>query len=366
MAADRDPRTWIDVSAALTQRAGIARYVRGITEALVKLDPETLGTYSHSWTTPGAQPFGVAHAGTPLSVRPWRVRMLAGHLFRRTIVPGLDRFGTFLATDLAFPYGAPERVVATVYDLTTITHPETHSLLTRLNARIALSLLRARRHRVITISHRTARDLSRIAGIDPARITVIHPGVSEAFSKPPPPHHELQAVLSRYGLVPPFILAVGTLEPRKNLRRLITAFRQVAQDGETLVIAGGKGWGNEADLEDQYRSSSRIRVIGFVPDDDLACLYHSCHAFVLPSLYEGYGFPVVEALACGASVICSSECGVVEVLPTSATVVNPLDTEGMAVAIRTRLDHPKNDYEASSGSRTWADAAMATMALLQN
>ena len=366
MAADREPRTWIDVSAALTQRAGIARYVRGITEALVKLDPKTLGTYSHSWTTPGAQPFGVAHAGTPLTVRPWRVRMLAGHLFRRTVLPGLDRFGTFLATDLAFPFGAPARVVATVYDLTTITHPETHSLLTRLNARISLSLLRARQHRVVTISHRTARDLSRIAGINPSRITVIHPGVADAFSKPSPPHHEVSSVLSRYGLETPFILAVGTLEPRKNLRRLIAAFQQVAQDGETLVIAGGKGWGNEADLGDQYRTSKRIRVIGFVPDNDLACLYRSCHAFVLPSLYEGYGFPVVEALACGANVICSSECGVVEVLPTSATVVNPLDTEGMAVAIRTRLDHPKNDYEASNGSRTWADAATATLAVLQN
>lgn len=73
MAADRDPRTWIDVSAALTQRAGIARYVRGITEALVKLEPETLGTYSHSWTTPGVQPFGVPHAGTPSGAHEWRI-----------------------------------------------------------------------------------------------------------------------------------------------------------------------------------------------------------------------------------------------------------------------------------------------------
>ena len=365
MAPDREPRTWIDVSAALTQRAGIARYVRGITEALVKLEPQALGTYSHSWTTPGAQPFGVAHAGSPASARAWRLRLMIGHLLHLTVLPGLDHFEKFHATDLAFPFAPRDRVVVTVHDLTAMTHPAMHSPLTRVFIRFMLAHLKTRQHRIIAVSHRTAHDLATHAGIEPSRITVIHPGVAEVFHQIPDTERT-RTVLSKYGLSPAFVLAVGTLEPRKNLRRLIAAFEEIAKPSETLVIVGGKGWGSEAGLDVQYRNSSQIRVIGFVPDADLVCLYHACQVFVMPSLYEGFGSPIAEALACGANIICSSECGVVEVLPTSATVVNPLDTEGMAVAIRTRLDHPKNEYEARSRSQTWADAASATMAVLQN
>lgn len=337
MTTDSEPRTWIDVSPALTQRAGIARYVRGITEALVTLDPSTLGTYSHSWTTPGVQPFGVPHTGSRTSARAWRMNLMIGHLLNRTILPGVNRFDHFLATDLAFPFASESRVVVTVHDLTAVTHSGTHTPLTKVYTRFMLARLRKSQHRIIAVSHRTARDLSNHAGIDPRRVTVIHPGVAEVFFQSPD-RRQSRIVLDRYGLTQPFALTVGTLEPRKNLGLLISAFEEIAKPSETLVIVGGKGWGDEATLETQYRHSSQVRVLGFIPDSDLACLYQSCQVFLMPSLYEGFGSPIAEALACEASVICSDQCGAVELAEGEVTLVDPLVKAQISDSMRQHLD----------------------------
>ncbi len=361
------PDLWIDVSAALTQRAGIARYARGVTEALVAMDPAsrgfTVGTYSHSWAGPGMRPFGVPHAGTRLTARQWRLRLMVGHLLQRPILPGLGPYKRYFATDLAFPYAPADQVVVTVYDLTTLTHPQAHSPLTRFFARFMVSQLVRRQHRIVAISHRTARDVTRLAGIDPSRITVIHPGVSEAFLTPPT-SGTVDAALARYGVTRPFVTTVGTLEPRKNLRRLIEAFRSVATTEERLIIVGARGWGADATISDEFRGAGHVRAVGFVPDADLACLYHACAAFALPSLSEGYGFPVAEALACGADVICSSECGVVEVVPETVTIVDPMDVEAIATALRTRLDRPLHGG-TSKVVRTYAQAAEAHATLVR-
>ena len=366
--AEATPDVWIDVSAALTQRAGIARYVRGLTEALVAMDPAdrgfTLGTYSHSWRDAGARPFEVPHASTPLLVRPWRLQLLAGHALRRRILPGVRSVGRFIATDMAVPFADANDVIATVYDMTTFTHPQAHSLLTRVNARIALSRIRSRGYRVVAISNRTARDTTRLAGIEPSRISVIHPGVSEAFLDVPTPD-AIEEALAKYGVLRPFAITVGTLEPRKNLRRLITAFRSVATPNESLIIVGARGWGADASIGDEFKGVGNVRAIGFVPDADLACLYHACATFVLPSLSEGYGFPVAEALACGANVICSRECGVVEVVPDTVAIVDPLGIEGMAEALRVRMDMTPVERNAVI-PRTYTQAALAHSSLVRD
>ena len=209
------PHVVIDVSAALTQRAGIARYVRGLTEAMVAMDPTergfTVGTYSHSWKTPGKKPFGVAHVGTWLSPRQWRAALLVGHLTHLPVLPGnnIPNNATFLATDLAFPFAPPERVVVTVHDLTAITHPKVHTPLTRWFAGMMVRQLRRQRHRIVAVSQRTARDLQRVGGIDPSLISVIYPGVGNAFLTVPT-ESEVSAVLASLNIRPPFVLAVGT------------------------------------------------------------------------------------------------------------------------------------------------------------
>jgi glycosyltransferase involved in cell wall biosynthesis len=119
---------------------------------------------------------------------------------------------------------------------------------------------------------------------------------------------------------------------------MIAAFEEVAKPGETLAIVGGKGWGSEVGLDVQYRKSSQIRVIGFVPDADLACLYHSCQVFVMPSLYEGFGSPIAEALACNARVICSNQCGAIELADGQVTLVDPLRKREIADSLRQHLD----------------------------
>lgn len=262
---------------------------------------------------------------------------MMGHLLNRTILPGLDQFDRFLATDLAFPFAPQDRVVVTVHDLTAITHPAMHTPLTKLYIRFMLARLRTRGHRIIAVSLRTARDLAMHAGIDPSRVTVIHPGVADVFHQLPDAG-QTRTVLNKYGLKQPFVLTVGTLEPRKNLRRLISAFEVIAEPGETLVIVGAKGWGGEVGLDAQYRSSSQVRVIGFVPDNDLACLYRSCQVFVMPSLYEGFGSPIAEALACDASVICSTQCGAIELAKGQVTPVDPLLESEIADSLRQHLN----------------------------
>ena len=241
--AKATPDLWIDVSAALTQRAGIARYVRGLTEAPIPMAPTergfTVGTYSHSWDGSTHRPFGVPHAGTVLGVRQWRLALLAGHLLRRTILPGLSRFQWFLATDMAVPFTAPKAVTATIHDLTTITHPETHSLLTKVNARLSLSRIRARGYRVVANSRRTARNAAQIAHIPQSRMTTMHPVTKEALLTPPK-SEDIEAALRRHRATRPLVLTVGKLEPRKNLRRPITAFQSVATPNVSLIIVGAQ------------------------------------------------------------------------------------------------------------------------------
>ena len=361
------PEWWIDVSAALTQRAGIARYVRGLTEALVQMHPAergfAVGTYSSSWNDASARPFGVPHVGITLSARQWRLRVAAGHLMRQPILPGLPANARFLATDLtAFPHALPDHLAVTVHDLTAITHPQTHSLVARIFARFMVSQLARHQCPIIAVSRRTAAELIRIGGISPARITVIHPGVAAPFLTPPT-HDEVNAVLKRHDIQRPFAIAVGTLEPRKNLRRLITAFQHVARPGQSLIMVGARGWGSDASIIDEYRGPGSVRAIGHVPDTDLACLYHACAVHVLPSLSEGFGSPAIEAHACGAPVICSRECGVIELLPQTTTIIDPRNIDAMATMLRTILSTPAR-ARTLPPARTYAATASEHIHLL--
>lgn len=276
--------------------------------------------------------------------------------------------------------GAPPSVV-TIHDLGYLAFPAAHTARRRLELDLTTRWsLRAAR-RVIAISQATKDDLVRHYGADPDRVAVVHHGLSPAFRPV-----DDQAVLARYGLAGgdgqprPYFLYVGTIQPRKNLARLIEAYaaaRQLAggAGGELppLVIAGRRGWLTAA-IEERAAElglGAQVRFLGYVPDAELPALLTGATAFVFPSLYEGFGLPVLEAMACGAPVLTSASSALPEVAGDAALLVDPADTGAIAAAMA-RLAADAGLRRALRGRGfaraahfTWERCARATLAVLR-
>jgi glycosyltransferase involved in cell wall biosynthesis len=179
-------------------------------------------------------------------------------------------------------------------------------------------------------------------------VTVAYPGVGAATSEPLAEAARREA-LDRLGLAEPFVLGVGTIEPRKDWPTLIAAFERLARDGSgdataqsggadpTLVIAGGDGWMTEKVHAAAEASPADVRLLGFVPDDDLRALYQSATAFAYPSVYEGFGLPPLEAMACGVPTVVSDAPCLPEVVGDAALVVPAGDADALADALRRAL-----------------------------
>jgi glycosyltransferase involved in cell wall biosynthesis len=187
--------------------------------------------------------------------------------------------------------------------------------------------------RVLVVSEATKQDLMRHCRVDGQKVRVIYNGVSERFH---PLTESLDSVRLRYNLPERFVLFVGTVEPRKNLARLVEAFNRVGRKiAHSLVVVGAKGWKTSPIYREIGRSPlrDRIHVTGFVADGDLPAVYNLADAFVYPSLYEGFGIPVVEAMACGTPVVTSDVSALPEVAGDAAVLVDPLDVAQLAEAI---------------------------------
>jgi glycosyltransferase involved in cell wall biosynthesis len=235
------------------------------------------------------------------------------------------------------PLAHPARSVVTVHDLGFLYHPEAHTLSqnvylrwsTRHNARSAT--------RALADSEATRRDLIRHYGVPSEKIVVVYPGRDPDLSPVTDPDL-LAATRSRYGLSETYLLYVGTLHPRKNLVRLVRAFgASVASEHPSLqlVLAGKEGW-----LTDEIQAAvrrlgleDRVLLTGYVPEDDLPAMLSGALAFVFPSLFEGFGLPVLEAMACGTPVLCSEVSSLPEVAGEAALLVDPLDTDALAEAL---------------------------------
>lgn len=243
---------------------------------------------------------------------------------------------------IALPLRPRLRSVVTIHDLGYLHFPEAHTKQQRLYLRLStLWSARVASH-VIAISQATRDDLLRHTGIDASKISVIYHGLAPHF-RPVDDSQARSQVQQRYGIVAPgqparpYLLYVGTVQPRKNLVRLIEAFSQAhrANPDLLLVIAGKRGWLTEA-IErraNELGIAEHVRFTGYVEDADLPILLSGALAFALPSLYEGFGMPVLEAMACGTPVLASNTSALPEVAGDAALLVNPTDTTEIAAAI---------------------------------
>lgn len=328
-----------DVTAALTQGGGIGRYTRELIAALLRETPH----YSYklfSARPPATPPVpdslpitgNVVHRPAPVSER-WLYRLWYRARIPLPVQTILGPIDLYHSPDFVLPPvsgGIP--TILTVHDLSFLRYPATFpdKLVAYLNRVVPWSIRRATH--VLADSMSTGDDLQAFWGVAEDKITVLYSGVNERF-KPVTDEAEKAAVRARLGLGDePLILAVGTVQPRKNYPFLIRAFRPVADRyPHTLAIAGGQGWLSEAlpaEIERQGLAG-RVRLIGFVEDADLPALYSTADLLAFPTLYEGFGLPLLEAMACGTPVISSDASSLPEVARSdgseAAILISPHD-----------------------------------------
>ena len=231
-------------------------------------------------------------------------------------------------------------LTATVHDMTCWLMPELH---TAANVRADKSYAErvlSRAAGLIAVSENTKQDLVRLAGISEENIEVIHPGIPEQFFHVPA--EEVWRVREAYNLPHPYLLNIGTVEPRKNLDTLLDAYGQLSADirqANDLVIAGPGGWSAEATLARLHAGEHDVRYLGYIPEADLPALTAGARAFVYPSLYEGFGFPVAQAIACGVPVVVSNVSSLPEVAGDGGLQVDPRSVSELGAALERIIEN---------------------------
>ncbi len=257
----------------------------------------------------------------------------------------LRRRGIDLLHAMAFvgPVVSPCPVVVTVLDLSFLYYPRTFRPGNRLYLRLFSRLSARRARRIIAISEHTKGDIIRCLGIAPERIDVVYCGVEKRFR--PVPDGDVLAFRQEKGLPSDFILSLGTLEPRKNLALLLNAYSRLRESGASpppLILAGAKGWMYEClySQVEQLGMSDSVRFQGYVHPDELPLWYNAATCFVYPSLYEGFGLPPLEAMACGTPVLSSNAASLPEVVGNAGLLLDPLDERGWTHGLAQVLDTP--------------------------
>jgi glycosyltransferase involved in cell wall biosynthesis len=222
--------------------------------------------------------------------------------------------------------------VVTIHDVMPLSHPEWFPRMMVENQRLLLRRRAAHADLVITGSEHSRGEIARFLRVRDERIRVLPYGVHARFRPTPRDDAWLR---ERFGIAGRYLLCVGTLEPRKNLVGALRAFRAVAagRDDVALVVAGGSGWRNEGYEQELALDPERVVSTGYVSDEELVRLYGSAAAFLFPSLGEGFGLPVLEAMACGAPVVASDRPSVPEVVGQAGLTADPLDAEAMAAQV---------------------------------
>jgi glycosyltransferase involved in cell wall biosynthesis len=334
-------RIGLEITAAVQQSGGIGRYVREMLSALSDIDQSNqyrlfYASKNRSNHTVLDLPENFRVRQLPMNdiwlARIWqRIRL---PLPVELITGSLD---IYHSPDFTLPPTLSDiPTLLTVHDLSFLRTPESAAPGLRGYLEVAVKRSVKLATHVLADSQSTKDDLIELYATPEDKITVLYAGVSSAFH-PVTDSNQLMKVRKHYKLgEKPFVLSVGTLQPRKNHVTLIKAFEQALSDSEyNLVLAGGQGWSYE-EVHELVRSRGlqhRVLFPGFVADEDLSALYSSADVMAFPSLYEGFGLPVLEAMACGVPVLASNTSCLPEVAGGAAVFVNPKNVEAMSDAL---------------------------------
>ncbi len=327
-------RIAIDASTISTQ-GGPRTYVLGLLEALLKLDQENSYTVfyndrSHLGRFPQAQEI-VLPGKTPLD-RLWREHLLLPQACRR------ERIDLLHCPKSAIPFFSPCPVVVTLHDLIPIKHPETEKFAAQLYWRLQIPIAARRSNFIITDSEHARKEIMTDFRVPAERIKAVMLGFNPDMNGEPD-QSTSRKVSAKYNLPDDYILYVGTIQPRKNLETLIEAFNRLKQDRDIphkLVIVGRKGWLYEQLFKriHELGLDEEILFTGFVPDEELPSIYGRASVFVYLSLFEGFGLPPLEAMACGIPVITSNTTSLPEVVGDAGITLPPTDVARVNEALR--------------------------------
>lgn len=333
----------VDCRALTVQKTGGGYYTSNLLKSLLKTDSV------NEYILCAHKPFLFSGSGSKFKIKHgpgapgllWQNFLLPAELAR-------ERAGLFHSPLFTLPFRLPCPGIITVFDLTPVIFPGLH------RGKVRLSFIPVRHsvktaRKIIAISENTKKDLVDLMGAEEKKISVVYPGVGRDF-KPCGPM-EIRRVREKYSIGANYILHVGTLEPRKNLEFLIDVFNEMIKtnndDGAELVLAGAPGWGYAGIFERiaEYGLGNRIIVTGYAEPGDMPALYSGAAVFAYPSLYEGFGLPVAEAMACGAPVAASAVSSIPEVLGGAGALIKGWRVREWAETISLLL----RDRAAASG-----------------
>lgn len=333
---------YIDVSAAVHNRAGLGRYSQRLAESLLLSDPSRYSLF-YNRARGGQLPPGLDRAPKRTirwGYKPWRMAILAANTtginFNR-LVPDASLFHS--TEHLLMPLSSCPTVL-TVHDLIFERFPKYHKKLNYLYLTISMPIFCRRATGIIAVSNATRKDIIDYYGIDPDKIHVVYEAAADHFK--PQESDEIERVRLKYRLPDRYLIQLGTIEPRKNLERMVDCLKLLKMNDPDLclVLAGGKGWLYEsffAKIESSGLKDS-VLLLDWVPDSDLPAIICGAKLAVQPSLYEGFGLPVLEHMACGQVVAASSSSSLPEVGGEAAVYFNPENVEQMAAVISRLLN----------------------------
>jgi glycosyltransferase involved in cell wall biosynthesis len=366
-------RIALDAIPLVAAKTGIGHYTDALAQSLARLH----AGHEYVLLSPFDFPFDAAN-GHPknLSKQFFPVRSV----FRKWWLAGLPAMlqisplDLFHGTNYCVPLYAPCPTVVTIHDLSLFTQSQTHETANVTRGKRRMPLMARRASAIIAPSEWTKRETVEYLGIHPDKIHVIYEAAREGM-KPLAPD-ACQPALDKYQIRRPYLLCVGTIEPRKNLLTLIRAYDELLRETEhrpQLVLAGGRGWlcDEVFALVETLKLGDQVRFTGYVDEADLPALYSAARVFLYPSLYEGFGLPPLEAMACGAPVVASNASSLPEVVGEAGLTHDPNDARAITSAIVSLLGSEQtHEHFIRAGIEraarfSWDRAATETQALYE-